>query len=239
MKIRKLLFKGLLFGAVILAGLGVFYNQPKKVEAREEQRIEKVMIQEEQVVDMAKIQLEKDVANAKNFIESVNSKIELKLVNIENGVYTVTVDKNPNQSKFKEYFTDSKVSIQLKYRTSLDMPVEYIQMNADESNGMLYINYRMDDIKATGINIDSYAVDDSQKAVFGKEWTKQEVLAVIENASDSIVRDINSNNQLKLEAKNSLERYLKGMAKTMGVKSVCFNNEYVETLNISNFQQGK
>lgn len=233
MKAKELLFKGLLFGTIFLTGFGLFYNQPEKIQTREEIRIEKVLENEEVKIDVAKLELERNISNAKNFIGSINSKVELKLINITDGNYKITIDRNPQQSKVSEFFTDSKVTVQLKYHTSLDIPVEYINLNVDESNGVVMVNYSLRDINCSGVVIDSYSVDETDKAMFGKPFSKQEIIGIIENGSSNITRDINKNEELKQQAIKSLEAYLKNQAKSMGVKSINFNGKYTETLNSS------
>ncbi|MGL5766809.1 MAG: hypothetical protein ACRCX8_14320 [Sarcina sp.] len=232
MKAKKFLGKLVLVGMVILAGLGVFYNQPQKVEARQEARIEQSIENTRNEIDLQKLADQGNMIKGQNFINSISNKVEIKCLSFNN-TYKATFD-NVNANSLTEVLADNKLHVQLDYHASLDIDTNKIQFDID-TRGNVSVYYSMEDIKCEGISVDKHDFTE-QKSWFAKSRSKENLIAIIELSSDRVVEHINQDETLLTEANKALQDYLKDIATSMGVRSINFNGEVTHQLNKVNFQ---
>lgn len=237
MKLFKRTLPFILAGLLFLGGIFAGANVNKvPAEAREEIKITKQIETDRQEIDLQKIIDQANVEKAQNFIKSVNTKVEIKCLNLSSS-YRITFD-NKNANKFTEWLADSKLHLQLDYHTSIDFPVDKINMSIDQK-GNVTVSYDEDYLKCNGIVVDRYSYTED-KHLFAKERTKDQLIGCIELASEKVTNYINEDLELLRQANKGLEGYLKDMARGLGVRSISFENSgYSETLNVSNFQQGE
>lgn len=225
MKAKKLGYKLLVMGIAIFGLIGWCNRIPQEI--REEKRIVQQIENSNREIDIQKAIDEANISKAKHFIESVSSKVEIKCFTI-NSTYRALFD-NKNTNKFTEWLADNKLTLELKFHASMSISVEKIQFDIDKS-GNVIVRYDYDNIKCDGIVIENYSCVEN-KHFFALSRSKDNLLACIEVASESVVNSINQDQTLITGANRGLENYLKDIARSFGVKSITFPSGYTEIIN--------
>jgi hypothetical protein len=197
-------------------------EEEQKIEDREQAKAE---------VDVAKKVLSLRTDKAKRLVDNINNEIEF-ITLTEDGTDTV---KHSRLSKdagwLDKTFKNSKVSITFDYSAIFSIATKNIEIYI--SDGIVYINYNTDDIKVKSIET-SNAVTESGHGWFGKKYSNQEVLSIVEIAKDKIYKELNTDNKRKEQSIVNLDKYFQDMASKVGVDKVVINGKK-EINNTYNF----
>ena len=92
---------------------------------------------------------------------------------------------------------------------------------SSDKQGNVTITYSKDNLQVISTEITNTTYSDNRD-LFGKGYSKQELVAIIENNTDEIKQQILSNQDYILQAEKSLQDYYINLAKSMNVKSITF-----------------
>lgn len=195
----------------------------------EETRIEKQI--EKEVVSRSNIDLQKQIMkdrleSAKSMITQINSDVEYILATV-NGSHSVHHSKSP-EDNWNDILVDSSVELKTEYQAILSIPSDKVVTSIDKS-GTVILHYDTRDIEVKSVEIKSYTTIFDTK-LFGKKYTNDELIGLIELAQNEIRNDISHNKDLIHSASKTLESHMKQMGEQFNIYAINFNNKYTENI---------
>jgi hypothetical protein len=182
---------------------------------------------------VAKKVLEIRTSKAERLVSNINNEIEYMTLT-ETGTDTVSHSRlDKDAGWLDKTFKKSKVSITFDYKAIFSIPTKDIETYI--SNGIVYINYNTEDIKVKSIET-SNAITKTKSGWFGKKYSNQEVLSIVDIAKDKIYEELNTDDKRKLQSVENLDKYFKDMASKVGVDKLVVNgnDEVNNTYNFIN-----
>ena len=185
--------------------------------------VEEVTKEQEQMdvaIDIKKEILDEKLTKANAMITKTSEDLELVLVTLDGSVNTTHSRKNKDDFVF---FNNASLNVKLDISCKIGISVNDIKFEVLD-DGTIGINYNKDDIKilSTQINNTTYS---ENKDVFGKKFSKAELISIIEGNTDKIKEAVENNDKYMNKANKALETYYYNMAKTFGVYGICLNGK--------------
>ena len=219
------------FGVVIiLNNLSTIRSNPSFTKAQPTQQ--EISIQQranDKNIDLLKqqlkqqnkeIQRKKNVEQANLFINTIHSSDTQLVCNTISGEY-----QSDYQRKSKDdfiFFNNASIYMINSYISKIGIYTSDLVFSSDKQ-GNVTITYSKDNLQILSTEITNTTYSDNRD-LFGKGYSKQELVAIIENNTDEIKQQILSNQDYILQAEKSLQDYYINLAKSMNVKSITFNN---------------
>lgn len=173
--------------------------------------------------DITKAVLEVRASKSKRFVTEVNNEIEYLLLT-EDGDYNISHARNGNSGFFKKTFANSKLSVSFHYSAIFCIKTKDLIIYQDDNK--VHIEYDPTNIYVKSIEVsEGYAK--SKKSWFGKEYSNQEVVSLLEIAKDEIRSQLEIDDKLKTEASNNLESYFESLGKELDIDGLYINNNMV------------
>ena len=166
------------------------------------------------------IQRKKNVEQANLFINTIHSSDTQLVCNTISGEY-----QSDYQRKSKDdfiFFNNASIYMINSYISKIGIYTSDLVFSSDKQ-GNVTITYSKDNLQVLSTEITNTTYSDNRD-LFGKGYSKQELVAIIENNTDEIKQQILSNQDYILQAEKSLQDYYINLAKSMNVKSITFNN---------------
>ena len=166
------------------------------------------------------IQRKKNVEQANLFINTIHSSDTQLVCNTISGEY-----QSDYQRKSKDdfiFFNNASIYMINSYISKIGIYTSDLVFSSDKQ-GNVTITYSKDNLQILSTEITNTTYSDNRD-LFGKGYSKQELVAIIENNTDEIKQQILSNQDYILQAEKSLQDYYINLAKSMNVKSITFNN---------------
>ena len=221
----KLVKKLLLIG-VIVFGLLSYHNYTINnfAQVQQEKQLQETIISNE--IDYHKELLKDKNNRALSMINHVSNDIEIVCLTVEGNYSSSYSRKSADDFTF---FNNSTIDVKNDFISKIGIEVNNVNMTAD-NNGNVDITYDTNDIKilSTQIKDTTYS---NKKDLFGKEYSKSELIAIIENNEQNFKERVLNNMDNIHNAEVNLQNYYINMAKTYGVKSVSFNGNNVTNLS--------
>ena len=185
--------------------------------------VEEVTKEQEQMdvaIDIKKEILDEKLTKANAMITKTSEDLELVLVTLDGSVNTTHSRKNKDDFVF---FNNASLNVKLDISCKIGISVNDIKFEVLD-DGTIGINYNKDDIKilSTQINNTTYS---ENKDVFGKKFSKAELISIIEGNMDKIKEAVGNNDKYINKADKVLQRYYYDMGKTFGVYGICLNGK--------------
>ena len=221
----KLVKKLLLIG-VIVFGLLSYHNYTINnfAQVQQEKQLQETIISNE--IDYHKELLKDKNNRALSMINHVSNDIEIVCLTVEGNYSSSYSRKSADDFTF---FNNSTIDVKNDFISKIGIEVNNVNMTAD-NNGNVDVTYDTNDIKilSTQIKDTTYS---NKKDLFGKEYSKSELIAIIENNEQNFKERVLNNMDNIHNAEVNLQNYYINMAKTYGVKSVSFNGNNVTNLS--------
>lgn len=159
------------------------------------------------------VQLEKRRSMVACYDTLISSKTELILLT-EQGTIDLMHDKTPENRWWQDWLIDSYVNISSDYQMIISIPTDAIYISSNDE-GHLKLQYDESRIVIKSIEL-SNTVTDSWTALFGKLYTPEEIVALINIAKQNVYNSAVNDVTLHEKAKQNLENTLRKFAYEMG-----------------------
>jgi N-acetylmuramoyl-L-alanine amidase len=231
---RRLLSKVIIIVMLIILGCLIKNLLSNKVNANDTQtKTENLTKVEAKVVEQEKLKAEANITKAvldvrasksKRFVEEINNEIEYITLS-ESGKHSISHSRlNEDTGKIKKFFKKSNIEVNFDYTGIFSIPTSDIFMYVDD--GAVHIEYDPDKIIVKSVET-SNVTTQSDKALFGKEYSNQEVLSLLEIAKDDISKQLKNDSNLKTQSINNLNVYFTKVAKKLEIEELVINDETV------------
>ena len=188
-------------------------------------------------IDIKKELLDEKLTKANAMISKTSEDVELVLVTLDGSINTTHARKTEDDFVF---FNNANLNVKLDFTCKIGISINNIKFEVLD-DGTIGINYNKDDIKilSTQINNTTYS---ENKDVFGKKFSKAELISIIESNTDKIKEAVENNDKYINKADKVLQRYYYDMGKTFGVYGICLNGKTTiinKTYNFFNYANVK
>lgn len=227
-KIEKLL---ILVMILVLAALVYKYIKNKNlteyaysqvVQNVEEQVLETTTLKAE--IDIAKSVLEVMASKAERYVSEINNEIEY-ITLTESGSYTVSHSRLGDDAGFwKKTFKKSKIEVNFDYQAIFSIKTSDIFMYTKD--GSVVIEYDPINIIVKSVEV-SEATAKTEKAWFGKSYSNQDALSLIEITKEEIYNQLNSSTELKTKSCENLNTYFTEIAEKLDLDELVINSKTV------------
>ena len=224
MKLFKRVLVEMLVISSVVALSFTFINKDKEetpLLTTTNQTVEQITKEQEQMdvaIDIKKEILDEKLTKANAMITKTSEDLELVLLTLDGSINTSHARKNKDDFVF---FNQANLNVKLDFTCKIGISVNDIKFGVLNDGGVS-IDYNKDDIKilSTQINNTTYS---ENKDVFGKKFSKAELISIIESNTDKITTAIANNDKYINKADKALQKYYYDIGKTFGVYSICFN----------------
>ena len=171
-------------------------------------------------IDIKKELLDEKLTKANAMISKTSEDVELVLLTLNGSINTTHSRKTEDDFVF---FNNANLNVKLDFTCKIGISVNDIKFEVLNDGGV-GIQYNKDDIKilSTQINNTTYS---ENKDVFGKKFSKAELISIIEGNMDKIKEAVGNNDKYINKADKALQKYYYDMAKTFGVYGICLNGK--------------
>ena len=171
-------------------------------------------------IDIKKELLDEKLTKANAMISKTSEDVELVLLTLNGSINTTHSRKTEDDFVF---FNQANLNVKLDFTCKIGISVNDIKFEVLNDGGV-GIQYNKDDIKilSTQINNTTYS---ENKDVFGKKFSKAELISIIEGNMDKIKEAVGNNDKYINKADKVLQRYYYDMGKTFGVYGICLNGK--------------
>lgn len=222
---KRVLVEMLVISSVVVCSL-TFINKDNNKDVAPlltttNRSVEEVTKEQEQMdvaIDIKKEILDEKLTKANAMITKTSEDLELVLLTLDGSINTSHARKNKDDFVF---FNQANLNVKLDFTCKIGISVNDIKFGVLNDGGVS-IDYNKDDIKilSTQINNTTYS---ENKDVFGKKFSKAELISIIESNTDKITTAIANNDKYINKADKALQKYYYDIGKTFGVYSICFN----------------
>ena len=222
---KRVLFEMLVISSIVVCSL-TFINKDNNVApllTTTNQSVEQITKEQEKMevaIDIKKEILDEKLTKAEAMVSRSSEDLELVLVSLDGCINTTHSRKTEDDFVF---FNNANLNVKLDFTCKIGISVSDIKFEVLNDGGV-GIDYNKDDIKilSTQINNTTYS---ENKDVFGKKFSKSELISIIESNTDKITTAIANNDKYINKAEKTLQSYYYDMAKNYGVYSVCLNGK--------------
>ena len=230
------LFKRVLVEMLVISSIAVcsltFINKDNNVApllTTTNRSVEQVTKEQENMdvaIDIKKEILNEKLTKANAMVTRSSEDLELVLVTLDGSINTTHARKTEDDFVF---FNQVNLNVKLDFTCKIGISTNDIKFGVLNDGGV-GIDYNKDDIKilSTQINNATYS---ENKDVFGKKFSKAELISIIESNTDKIRDAVANNDKYINRAEKALQSYYCEMAKTLGVYSICFNGGKTTIIN--------
>ena len=222
---KRVLVEMLVISSVVVCSL-TFINKDNNKDVAPlltttNRSVEEVTKEQEQMdvaIDIKKEILDEKLTKANAMITKTSEDLELVLVTLDGTINTSHSRKTEDDFVF---FNQANLNVKLDFTCKIGISTNDIKFEVLNDGGV-GITYNKDDIKilSTQINNTTYS---ENKDVFGKKFSKSELISIIESNTDKITTAIANNDKYINKADKALQKYYYDIGKTFGVYSICFN----------------
>ena len=206
--IVKLVKKLLLIGVITL-GLLSYHNYTINnfAQVQQEKQLQETIISNE--IDYHKELLKDKNNRALSMVNHVSNDIEIVCLTVEGNYSSSYSRKSADDFTF---FNNSTIDVKNDFISKIGIEVNNVNMTAD-NNGNVDITYDTNDIKilSTQIKDTTYS---NKKDLFGKEYSKSELIAIIENNEQNFKEQVLNDMNNIHNAEVNLQNYYINMAKS-------------------------
>lgn len=228
---KRVLFEMLVISSIVVCSL-TFINKDKGTTSlltTTTQTVEQITKQQEKMdeaIDIKKEMLNEKLTKAEAMVTRSSEDLELVLVTLDGSINTTHSRKKADDFVF---FNQANLNVKLDFTCKIGISVSDIKFEVLNDGGV-GIRYNKDDIKilSTQINNTTYS---ENKDVFGKKFSKSELISIIESNTDKIKSAIENNDKYINRAEKALQSYYCEMGKTCGIYSICFNGGKTTIIN--------
>lgn len=197
-------------------------EQQKKIE--EEQKHYDAILTEMEEIDLQQSLMELETAKAEKFIDTVSDDVEF-ILRTEEGSCVTTHNNDTGKNDFELFFTHRSIEVTNYYKAIFSIPTDKIHTQVIE--GKIYLDYDIKDIEIKSIEItDTVPVEDV--ALMGHSYSKEELLALVQNAKEYLYDNLLTQETL-LACADNLESYLLQYATQCGLNEVYINADKLVT----------
>ena len=224
---KRVLVEMLVISSVVVCSL-TFINKDNNKDVTPlltttNQTVEQITKEQEKMdvaIDIKKELLDEKLTKANAMISKTSEDLELVLVTLDGSVNTTHARKTEDDFVF---FNNANLNVKLDFTCKIGISINNIKFEVLD-DGTIGINYNKDDIKilSTQINNTTYS---ENKDVFGKKFSKAELISIIEGNMDKIKEAVGNNDKYINKADKVLQRYYYDMGKTFGVYGICLNGK--------------
>ena len=224
---KRVLFEMLVISSVVVCSL-TFINKDNNKDVTPlltttNRSVEEVTKEQEKMdvaIDIKKELLDEKLTKANAMISKTSEDVELVLVTLDGSINTTHARKTEDDFVF---FNNANLNVKLDFTCKIGISINNIKFEVLD-DGTIGINYNKDDIKilSTQINNTTYS---ENKDVFGKKFSKAELISIIEGNMDKIKEAVGNNDKYINKADKVLQRYYYDMGKTFGVYGICLNGK--------------
>lgn len=190
-------------------------------------QIEAKIIEEERLkaeANITKTILDIKASKAERFISEINNEIEYITLS-ECGTYKINHSRIGNDAGWwKKTFKESNIEVNFDYVAIFSISTKDIDMYIN--NGAVYIDYDPNIIDVKSIEV-SNIITKSTKDWFGKKYSNQEVLALVEIAKEEIYEQLNNDINLKKKSCENLNKYFMSIGEKLELDELFINNETI------------
>ena len=232
---KRVLVEMLVISSVVVCSL-TFINKDNNKDVTPlltttNRSVEEVTKEQEQMdvaIDIKKEILNEKLTKANAMVSRSSEDVELVLVTLDGSINTTHARKTEDDFVF---FNNANLNVKLDFTCKIGISVNDIKFEVLNDGGV-GITYNKEDIKviSTQINNTTYS---ENKDVFGKKFSKAELISIIESNTDKIKSAIENNDKYINKANKALENYYWEMGKTCGIYSICFNGGKTVIVNKS------
>ena len=220
---KRVLVEMLVISSVVVCSL-TFINKDKGTTpllTTTTQTVEQVTKEQEKMdeaIDIKKEMLNEKLTKANAMVSRSSEDVELVLLTLDGSINTTHSRKDADDFVF---FNNANLNVKLDFTCKIGISVNDIKFEVLNDGGV-GIRYNKDDIKVISTEIKNTTYSEN-KDVFGKKFSKLELISIIEGNLDKIRDAVSNNDKYINKADKVLQGYYYDMAKTGGVYSVCFN----------------
>lgn len=224
---KRVLFEMLLISSVVVCSL-TFINKDNNKDVTPlltttNRSVEEVTKEQEKMdvaIDIKKELLDEKLTKANAMISKTSEDVELVLLTLNGSINTTHSRKTEDDFVF---FNNANLNVKLDFTCKIGISINNIKFEVLDDGGV-GIQYNKDDIKilSTQINNTTYS---ENKDVFGKKFSKAELISIIEGNMDKIKEAVGNNDKYINKADKVLQRYYYDMGKTFGVYGICLNGK--------------
>lgn len=222
---KRALFELLVISSVVVCSL-TFINKDNNVApllTTTNRSVEEVTKEQEKMnitINVKKEILDEKLTKANAMITKTSEDLELVLLSLDGSINTTHSRKKADDFVF---FNQANLNVKLDFTCKIGISVSDIKFEV-LNDGTIGINYDKDDIKLLSVQINNTTYSEN-KDVFGKKFSKSELLAIIEGNLDKIRDAVSNNDKYINKANKVLQGYYCEMAKTCGVYGICLNGK--------------
>lgn len=205
-------------------------NELAKKDFKYEETVEQIeakIIEEERLKAEANITqaiLEIKASKAERFISEINNEIEYITLS-ECGTYKINHSRLESDAGWwKKTFKESNIEVNFDYVAIFSISTKDIDMYMN--SGAVYIDYDPNIIDVRSIEVSNITTK-SSKDWFGKKYSNQEVLALVEIAKEEIYEQLNNDTTLKAKSCENLNNYFTSIANKIELDELFINNEAI------------
>ena len=224
---KRVLVEMLVISSVVVCSL-TFINKDNNKDVTPlltttNQTVEQITKEQEKMdvaIDIKKELLDEKLTKANAMISKTSEDVELVLVTLDGSINTTHARKTEDDFVF---FNNANLNVKLDFTCKIGISINNIKFEVLDDGGV-GIQYNKDDIKilSTQINNTTYS---ENKDVFGKKFSKAELISIIEGNMDKIKEAVGNNDKYINKADKVLQRYYYDMGKTFGVYGICLNGK--------------
>ena len=185
------------------------------------------IVNKKDIEQARKVLKETQIKHANAFINTVTSNDTQLILTTVHGDYNSLYQRKGEDDII--IFNQSTVNMVNTFTCKLGIYTSDLSLVADKE-GNVTIKYSPSAIQVVSTEIDNTTYSDD-KQLFGRAYSKKEMIAMIENNSEQIKESISTNQDYIASADKALRTYYTDLANKMGVKSVTFDNG--STINTS------
>lgn len=222
---KRVLFEIFVISSVVVCSL-TFINKDNNKDVTPlltttNRSVEQVTKEQERMnvaIDIKKEILDEKLTRAEAMVSKTSEDVELVLLTLDGSINTSHSRKTEDDFVF---FNNANLNVKLDFTCKIGISVKDINFEVLNDGGV-GIDYNKEDIKVISTQINN-ATYSENKDVFGKKFSKSELISIIESNTDKIKEAIANNDKYMNKADKALQKYYYDMANTLGVYSVCFN----------------
>ena len=224
---KRVLVEMLVISSIVVCSL-TFINKDNNKDVTPlltttNQTVEQITKEQEQMdvaIDIKKELLDEKLTKANAMISKTSEDVELVLLTLNGSINTTHSRKTEDDFVF---FNNANLNVKLDFTCKIGISINNIKFEVLDDGGV-GIQYNKDDIKilSTQINNTTYS---ENKDVFGKKFSKAELISIIEGNMDKIKEAVGNNDKYINKADKVLQRYYYDMGKTFGVYGICLNGK--------------
>lgn len=203
------------------------FDKPDKTEFAYKEMVQQT---EEKVIEVKRMQAEADITKAvlelkgnktDRFVTEINNNVEY-ITLTEKGNFTINHSRiGQDAGWWKRHLNQSEATINFDYSAIFGIQTEKIDIYNNDNT--IHINYEMDDIKVKAVEPSNIAVK-TDKDIFGKTYSNQEVVSLVEVAKDNIRDLLDNSTRHKEKSSENINKYFTQLGNKMDIDNLEINS---------------